>query len=180
MRLFTVDAFTDTPFKGNPAAVCVLDKPLNETQYVDIAQEMNLSETAFVNLEAGIYQLRWFTPEREIDLCGHATLATAKVLFDKYNIEKDVLEFSTRSGILTVKNVGDRLEMNFPVGLSSEITIKDSLLEEALGEMPKTIFENGEWYLSEFENETQIKQLKPNFTGLLNHPKKKFIVIPFL
>ena len=88
MRLFTVDSFTHTPFKGNPAAVCVLDKPLSEAQYIDIAQEMNLSETAFVYLENDVYQLRWFTPEVEIDLCGHATLAAAKILFDKFNVEK--------------------------------------------------------------------------------------------
>lgn len=95
MRLFTVDAFTDTAFKGNPAAVCVLENPLTEAQYLDIAKEMNLSETAFVYLKDGVYQLRWFTPEVEIELCGHATLATAKILFDKYKVETEVLKFNT-------------------------------------------------------------------------------------
>src|SRR5690606_37547309 len=106
MRLFTVDAFTKVPFKGNPAAVCVLDKPLTEAAYIDIAQEMNLSETAFVYEEVDKYRLRWFTPTLEIDLCGHATLATAKILFEKFNVTKDVLEFNTRSGVLTVKKSG--------------------------------------------------------------------------
>src|SRR5690606_4371942 len=116
MRLFTVDAFTNVPFKGNPAAVCVLEKPLTEAAYMNIAQEMNLSETAFVYLENGQYHLRWFTPTVEVDLCGHATLATAKILFDKINVAKGVLEFNTRSGLLTVKKRGNQLEMDFPIG----------------------------------------------------------------
>ncbi|MEC3905630.1 PhzF family phenazine biosynthesis isomerase [Tamlana sp. 2201CG12-4] len=176
MRLFTVDSFTSKPFKGNPAAVCVLEKPLTEAQYVDIAQEMNLSETAFVYLENEVYQLRWFTPEVEIDLCGHATLATAKILFDKYKVEKEVLEFNTKSGILTVRQVGELLEMNFPIGRLSEVKEKDTLLEKVLGATPMSILESNNWYLIEFDNVEQIKKLTPNFNSLSQHHKTKFIV----
>ncbi|WP_299556980.1 PhzF family phenazine biosynthesis isomerase [Seonamhaeicola sp.] len=176
MRLFTVDSFTDMPFKGNPAAVCVLEKPLTDEQYIDIAQEMNLSETAFVYLEDGVYQLRWFTPEVEIELCGHATLATAKVLFDKYNVETEVLEFNTLSGILTVKRSGTLLEMNFPIGKLTDIGQSDALLESALNEKPVAISEDGKWYLAELESDSVLRALQPNFNTLLEHPKSKFIV----
>ncbi|WP_406682722.1 PhzF family phenazine biosynthesis protein [Seonamhaeicola sp. MEBiC1930] len=176
MRLFTVDSFTDTPFRGNPAAVCVLEEPLTEEQYINIAQEMNLSETAFVYLDDGIYQLRWFTPEVEIDLCGHATLATAKILFDKYKVESDLLEFNTRSGILTVKQKGDLLEMNFPIGKLTEVTGNDALLESALNEKLVSISEDGDWYLAELESDEKLRSLQPNFNALLKHSKSKFIV----
>ena len=176
MRLFTVDSFTDTPFKGNPAAVCVLERPLTEEQYIDIAQEMNLSETAFVYLEDGVYQLRWFTPECEIELCGHATLATAKVLFDKYKVEKEVLEFNTLSGILTVKISGNLLEMNFPIGKLTEVFNNDVLIESALHEKIIAISENNQWYLVELESDKLLRKLQPNFNTLLEHPKSKFIV----
>lgn len=176
MRLFTVDSFTDTPFKGNPAAVCVLDKPLSVPQYIDIAQEMNLSETAFVYLEDEQYQLRWFTPEVEIDLCGHATLATAKILFETYKVEKELLEFNTKSGILTVRKIGDLLEMNFPIGKMTSVSVNDDLIDAALGQSPVVISEHKDWYLLEFENEEQVRNLKPNFSKLLEHSKVKFIV----
>lgn len=175
MRLFTVDSFTDTPFKGNPAAVCVLEEPLSDEQYVDIAQEMNLAETAFVYLENDAYQLRWFTPEVEVDLCGHATLATAKILFEKYNVEKEVLEFNTKSGILTVRQSGSLLEMNFPIGKAAEIENNDSLIEEAFNLKPISIFEDNNWCLIEFENETQVENLNPKLNKLLEHEKLNFI-----
>ncbi|WP_248722107.1 PhzF family phenazine biosynthesis protein [Seonamhaeicola sp. ML3] len=176
MRLFTVDAFTDTPFKGNPAAVCVLENPLTEAQYLDIAKEMNLSETAFVYLKDGVYQLRWFTPEVEIELCGHATLATAKILFDKYKVETEVLKFNTLSGVLTVKQNDDLLEMNFPIGTLTQVEEKDALLESALMEKITTISEDDKWYLAELESEETLINLKPNFSKLLEHSKSKFIV----
>src|SRR5690606_34705123 len=104
--------------------------------YIDIAQEMNLSETAFVYEEVDKYRLRWFTPTLEIDLCGHATLATAKILFEKFNVTKDVLEFNTRSGVLTVKKSGNRLEMDFPIGKTQPENPDDALLEALLGDKP--------------------------------------------
>ncbi len=175
MRLFTVDSFTNVPFKGNPAAVCVLEQPLSEKQYINIAQEMNLAETAFVYLEDGQYQLRWFTPQVEVDLCGHATLATAKILFEKYKVEKDLLEFKTKSGILTVKQKGDLLEMNFPIGKVTKSHTRDRLIEEAFGIEPISISIDKDWCLIEFENETQLKSVTPDFNKLLKHSKVNFI-----
>ncbi|KJD32525.1 hypothetical protein PK35_09985 [Tamlana nanhaiensis] len=176
MRLFTIDAFTNTPFKGNPAAVCVLDEPLTEAEYIDIAQEMNLSETAYVYLENGEYQLRWFTPEAEIDLCGHATLATAKVLFDIYNVAQEELAFNTRSGILTVKQAGKFLEMNFPIGYLNQVSNEDALSEEALGAKPVEIWQDKSWCLIKLENDEALKNLTPNFNLLKTHQQTMFIV----
>lgn len=176
MRLFTVDAFTNVPFKGNPAAVCVLEKPLTEAAYMDIAQEMNLSETAFVYEENGQYQLRWFTPTQEIDLCGHATLATAKILFDKFSVTKDVLEFHTKSGMLTVKKRGNQLEMDFPLGKTQPENPNDALLEAFLGEKPITVNSDKDWCLVEVSHSDSVRDLKPQFELLIKHSKKKFII----
>ena len=176
MRLFTVDAFTNVPFKGNPAAVCVLEKPLTEAAYMDIAQEMNLSETAFVYEENGQYQLRWFTPTQEIDLCGHATLATAKILFDKFSVTKDVLEFHTKSGMLTVKKRGNQLEMDFPLGKTQPEDSNNALLEAFLGEKPITVNSDKDWCLVEVSHSDSVRDLKPQFELLIKHPKKKFII----
>lgn len=176
MRLFTVDAFTNIPFKGNPAAVCVLEKPLTEAAYIDIAQEMNLSETAFVYEENGRYQLRWFTPTLEIDLCGHATLATAKILFEKFNVTKDILEFHTRSGVLTVKKRGHQLEMDFPIGKTQPENPNDALLEAFLGEKPIAVHSDKDWCLVEVSQSDLIRHLKPQFELLIKHSKKKFII----
>lgn len=176
MRLFTVDSFTDRPFKGNPAAVCVLKQPLSEAEYIDIAQEMNLSETAFVYEKDGVYQLRWFTPTSEIDLCGHATLATAKIIFEKFNIASDTLEFNTKSGILTVKKVGNQLEMNFPLGTTVADNLNDNLLVEFLKNRPIAVQTSGDWCLIEVENSEIVEKLIPNFNLLLKHSKRKFVV----
>jgi len=115
MKYYVVDAFTDTFFKGNQAGVCVLEKLLDEKTMQNIAFENNLSETAFLIKNSDYYDLRWFTPEYyEIDLCGHATLASAYILFSFF--EKDICEikFNTQSGLLTVKQLNDKLTMNFP------------------------------------------------------------------
>ena len=176
MRLFTVDAFTDVPFKGNPAAVCVLEKPLTEADYIDIAQEMNLSETAFVYKEDGRYRLRWFTPTLEIDLCGHATLATAKILYDKLNVTQDVLEFNTRSGLLTVKKKGNQLEMDFPIGKMQPENPNDAILEAFFGEKPLAVNSDKDWCLVEVSHSDLIRHLNPQFNLLKKHSKKKFII----
>ena len=117
ITFFQVDSFTGEPFKGNPAGVCVLDGPLDETTMQNIAAEMNLSETAFaVQITTGNivnafkFSLRWFTPTCEIDLCGHATLAVARVLYDIYEIKAETIVFDTKSGDLYVKRVNDQPE----------------------------------------------------------------------
>lgn len=108
IKIYQVDAFTSESFKGNPAAVCILEDDISDELMKNIAQEMNLSETAFVkhlknsNIGKGnLFSLRWFTPEVEVDLCGHATIATSKVLFDEFNIKEQYIKYETKSGLLT-------------------------------------------------------------------------------
>src|SRR5262245_2648937 len=109
-----VDAFTNVAFRGNPAAVCILDSPREEVWMQSVATEMNLSETAFLHPEADGYRLRWFTPTTEIALCGHATLASAHVLWENGS-QETLLKFYTMSGLLTARRLSDWIELNFPV-----------------------------------------------------------------
>lgn len=113
--LFQIDAFTDRPFAGNPAAVCLLDEPADEAWMEDVAAEMNLSETAFLVPADDGWHLRWFTPTVEVDLCGHATLASAHVLWEVGHLPVDRdARFQTRSGLLSARRDGDWIELNFP------------------------------------------------------------------
>lgn len=135
MKQYIVDAFTDKVFAGNQAAVCVLDAWPSQQRMIDIAVENNLSETAFTVKEGDRYRLRWFTPGGEIDLCGHATLATAYVLFRFYNRSADRVAFETLSGPLLVERRGDRYEMDFPVYAHRPVPVTDAM-EDALGVRP--------------------------------------------
>ena len=132
---FIVDAFTDTVFKGNPAAVCLLDEWLSDDALQNIAKENNLSETAFTVKNDDYYELRWFTPSGEIDLCGHATLATAFVLFQFKEIEAEKLIFATQSGELVVTRKADYYELNFPAYAMQQVPVT-SEMEEAIGVCP--------------------------------------------
>ena len=132
---FIVDAFTDTVFKGNPAAVCLLDEWLSDNTLQNIAKENNLSETAFTVKKNGYYDLRWFTPGGEIDLCGHATLATAFVLFQFKEKEAENLTFATQSGELVVTKKAEYYELNFPVYSMHQVPVT-SEMEEAIGVRP--------------------------------------------
>ncbi len=115
MKLFKVDAFADKPFAGNPAAVCILPLPKNEAWMQSIAQEMNVSETAFIYPMKDGYNLRWFTPTTEVDLCGHATLATAHVLWEiNFLTTHEEARFYTKSGLLTARQSEGWIELNFP------------------------------------------------------------------
>src|SRR6266705_1044307 len=125
MRLLTIDAFTDQPFRGNPAAVCLLDRERDAEWMQHVAAEMNLSETAFLLRQAACpepsqsegergWSLRWFTPAVEVDLCGHATLASAHALWGEKVDDASVLRFHTRSGLLTASRDGDWIELDFP------------------------------------------------------------------
>ncbi|MBI9048679.1 MAG: PhzF family phenazine biosynthesis protein [Anaerolineaceae bacterium] len=169
MKIYTVDAFTNRPFRGNPAAVCPLSKMLPDDTLQDIACEMNLSETAFfVPVDDG-YHLRWFTPLQEVDLCGHATLATAHILWQKqYLSEEKIAVFSTLSGTLTAKKQGDWIAMQFPRGETRPITSSISEILQALGiENPVFIGQyRPDRYLIELKNEEQIRQVIPNFSKL--------------
>nr|MDA8228188.1 PhzF family phenazine biosynthesis isomerase [Desulfitobacterium hafniense] len=116
LKIFQVDAFTEEPFKGNPAAVCILTEGKDDKWMVSLANEMNLSETAFLTRVDGGYNLRWFTPEVEVDLCGHATLASAHILWEEgYMSKEEVIHFFTRSGVLKAKKINGWIELDFPI-----------------------------------------------------------------
>lgn len=159
MKYYVVDAFTDKLFKGNPAGVCVLDSPLKDNVMQKIAFENNLAETAFVIKNGDYYDLRWFTPDVEIDLCGHATLATAYVLLNYYDKAESV-NFETKSGRLTVARDSELLTMNFP---SRPPLLTDTLpqLEEALGCKVIETYKSRD-FLAIVESEDTVKNLKVN------------------
>lgn len=136
MKQYIVDAFTDKIFHGNPAAVCILDRWLPDKTMSAIAEENSLSETAFIVKEAGNYRLRWFTPGGEIDLCGHATLASAFVLLNFYDTNADKISFETMSGTLTITKTGDLYEMNFPAYELKQIPVTDEMTD-AIGIRPQ-------------------------------------------
>ena len=166
VKIFQVDAFTDVPFKGNPAAICILDKVRDDTWMQDVAKEMNLSETAFLYTQGDGYQLRWFTPALEVELCGHATLASAHVLWDAEFLKPtEQARFHTLSGLLTAELKGDEILMNFPQRLESPIPIPDGL-SEALGAEPKYVGETEFDLLVELDSETVVRDLTPDFRKL--------------
>ncbi|RUR34343.1 PhzF family phenazine biosynthesis protein [Vreelandella nanhaiensis] len=127
LDLYQVDAFASRPFEGNPAAVCPLDAWLDDVTLQAIAAENNLSETAFFVAGGAGYHLRWFTPKVEVDLCGHATLAAAWVIFNRLGYSADTLHFETRSGVLTVRREGDELAMNFPAKTLASLDMHDEV-----------------------------------------------------
>ncbi len=166
-----VDAFTTTPFAGNPAAVCVLLEAQDDRWMQDVAQEMNLSETAFLLPQAEGFSLRWFTPTVEVDLCGHATLASAHVLWEAGYLKLDEpARFHTRSGLLTAQCQGDWIELNFPAAETELVGSAPSELEQALGTPLKTIGHNWLGYLVEVESEAIVHTLYPNFALLASLP----------
>lgn len=162
LQLFQADAFTGRQFAGNPAAVVPLDRWLPDGLMQRIAMENNLSETAFYVPYDDGYGLRWFTPVMEVNLCGHATLATAHILFENFIRTKSFIRFTTRSGILTVHKNGDLLEMDFPSAIPKPISIPD-LLEGALGCTPRYCFAGGEDIMAVFDHEEDILQMNPDF-----------------
>jgi PhzF family phenazine biosynthesis protein len=160
IKQYQVDAFASRAFEGNPAAVCPLETWLDDALLQAIAEENNLSETAFfVPSEKG-FKLRWFTPLQEVDLCGHATLATAHVIFEILGCSKQVITFETRSGELFVERKGELLEMNFPASppLSCEYS---EILAEGLGQRPLEQLAADD-YLALFDSEATIRAITPN------------------
>ena len=132
MKYFIVDAFTDKAFRGNPAGVCVVDTPISDELMQTIAFENNLAETAFLTPSEGHYKLRWFTPEVEIDLCGHATLASAYIIMNYISSERTEVQFKTKSGLLYVKRDGSLYKMDFPRRKPMPCKIPSGL-QDALG-----------------------------------------------
>lgn len=174
--IIQVDAFTDRPFAGNPAAVCVLPSPQSDTWMQQVAREMNLSETAFLLKQDDGYHLRWFTPAVEVALCGHATLASAHTLWTEGHLPPDAeARFHTLSGLLTAKRQGDWIELNFPAKLSEEIAPPPGLLE-SLHTAATYIGKNEYDYLVEVESEEILRQMAPDFTQLRSLPVRGVIV----
>ena len=160
MKQYIVDAFTNKPFSGNPAAVCVMDSWLSEESMMKLAMENNLSETAFIVREDAGYHLRWFTPGTEVELCGHATLASSFVILNYYEPDSDVVQFNTLSGVLTVRRNGSSYEMNFPTYELSEIPVTDAM-EAAFGIRPvKAVL--GLDLICVFETEEQVRSMHPD------------------
>ena len=171
-----VDAFTNIPFAGNPAAVCVLPTPQDERWMQNIAQEMNLSETAFLVRQDDGFNLRWFTPTVEVPLCGHATLASAHVLWSEGHFSPDeVARFYTKSGVLIAKLQGEWIELDFPVN-HSQATVAPPELKQALGVPYKSVLQNSLGYLVELESEELVRQIQPNFQLLKTLPISDIIV----
>lgn len=176
LKIFQVDAFTDRPFTGNPAAVCILPEQGDERWMQDVAQEMNLSETAFLYRQGGVFNLRWFTPLVEVDLCGHATLASAHILWeDGYLQPEQQAQFYTRSGLLTAERKGDWIELDFPSEPEEE-TIPPINLGTALGVTPKYAGKNRFDYLVEVDSEDIVRNLKPDLALLAEIPVRGVIV----
>jgi PhzF family phenazine biosynthesis protein len=166
LRIIQVDAFTDRPFAGNPAAVCVLPGPADERWMQDVAREMNLSETSFLHRLDDGYRLRWFTPAFEVDLCGHATLAAAHVLWEDGHLPADApARFHTRSGLLTATRSGGWIEMDFPAKPASAAE-PPAGLEQALGVGARYVGRSSFDYLVEVDTEEAVRRLRPNFSLL--------------
>jgi predicted PhzF superfamily epimerase YddE/YHI9 len=174
--LFHVDAFTDKPFAGNPAAVCILSDQRPDAWMQQVGAEMNLSETAFVQKQEDGFRLRWFTPKVEVDLCGHATLASAHVLWQEGHARPDeIIRFYTRSGVLTAGRNAGLIELDFPL-IPEEPAAAPPGLVEALG-VPFEYVGKGRFdYLVEVDSEATLRNLASNFHQLASLPIRGLIV----
>jgi predicted PhzF superfamily epimerase YddE/YHI9 len=174
IKQYQVDAFATRAFEGNPAAVCPLQGWLDDDLMQAIAEENNLSETAFFVPSDKGFALRWFTPVKEVDLCGHATLATAHVIFEQLGYAGEVITFETRSGELFVNRQGQQLEMDFPACPPTPCALPD-LLAEGLGQRPIEVWAADD-YLAVFDSEATVRAITPN-QALLGQLDLRAVVI---
>jgi PhzF family phenazine biosynthesis protein len=165
MNIYIVDAFTNVAFKGNPAGVCLLDSIQSDQWMQQVASEMNLSETAFLYQEGEGFRLRWFTPLAEVDLCGHATLASAHILWEEHISSDSEISFYTKSGVLKAEKEYDWINLNFPLEIASACTAPTELIE-GLGVEFKFVGRNRMDYIVEVASEHIVRNLKPNFSEL--------------
>jgi PhzF family phenazine biosynthesis protein len=166
LRITQVDAFTNRPFAGNPAAVCILPTPAQPAWMLDVAREMNLAETAFLVPQRDGYDLRWFTPSVEVDLCGHATLASAHVLWEDGHLKPEVqARFHTRSGLLTADRRESWIELDFPATPATAAPPPSGLVD-ALGAKPTFVGRSKFDYLIEVEHEDAVRGLTPDLTAV--------------
>lgn len=175
-ELYQVDAFTEMPFEGNPAAVCLLKNPKSDRWMQRLAGEMNLSETAFLLPEGDGWRLRWFTPATEVDLCGHATLASAKVLFETQpELRQNRIKFLTRSGELWADWVDGRVALDFP-GMVYQPFSYETGVERTLGLKPIAAVFSGHYFLFEAENENIVRNAQPDIRALEKLPMPEVII----
>ena len=171
------DAFTDKPFAGNPAAVCLLKRPATSKWMLNVAREMNLSETAFLLRRGSGYQLRWFTPVAEVDLCGHATLASAHVLWEGGLVKRSSrILFSTKSGPLTARRNSGWIELDFPSKPARRVTAPE-LLKKGLGVELLYVGLNQTDYMAQVRSEDVLRRLKPDFAALAKLPGYRGVAV---
>ena len=176
-KIIVVDAFTDTPFAGNPAAVCLLPAPADEAWMRLVAREMNLAETAFLYPEADGWRLRWLTPSVEVDLCGHATLASAHVLWEDGHLSHSATaQFYTRSGLLTATRGPRRITLDFPAMLAQPAEPPAALCRALGASSPIWIGRNQFDYLVELADEATVRALEPDHALLASLPVRGVIV----
>ena len=168
LPIWQVDAFSARRFGGNPAAVVRLDDWLADAMLLAIAAENNLSETAYIrpSTESGCdYDIRWFTPRVEVSLCGHATLASAWVVFHRLEVARTRVVFGSKSGPLPVERDGERLVLDFPVGTLEPAPQSDTLLK-ALGRAPRELYAGYQW-LALYDSEAEVRALRPDMAGII-------------
>jgi len=176
-KIVQVDAFTAEPYRGNPAAVCVLTRPRDETWMKRVATEMNLSETAFLVKHEAEWLLRWFTPAREVDLCGHATLASAHVLFEDGHASRDeAIRFRTKSGRLSARSSGGWIEMDFPVEAAESTAEPTGLLEALRIERAEWLGRNRMDVLVQLPDAAAVRDLRPDLVRLADVEARGVIV----
>jgi PhzF family phenazine biosynthesis protein len=176
MKFFTVDAFTNRPFSGNPAGVCILDNIIPDNLLQLIAREINCSETAFILAKNGNYEIRWFTPKTEVNLCGHATLAAAHVLYElKYCNSETPIQFESKSGKLTATRNEDKIELDFPQIFVEEAPSND-IIEKAFDIKPVYVGKNDNRYLIEIDDYEKLLSIKPDFQLLKTADLGRFII----
>lgn len=174
--LYQLDAFADTVFAGNPAAVVPLESWLSDETMQNIADENNLSETCFFIPTENGFHIRWFTPTLEVDLCGHATLAAAYVIFHILNYQQAEISFESRSGVLKVSRNEDWLTLDFPVD-TYQVAVAPPALNESLGELaPFTVFKGKSDYMVVLDSETQLREIKPDILILSTVPTRGIIL----
>ena len=161
---YLVDSFSDKPFNGNPAGVCLLRKPVPPSTMQKIAAEINVSETAFICPQGSLFGLRWFTPTQEVELCGHGTLAAAHILFETSLVNKDVsIQFRTLSGILMARKAKDGIELDFPKLTKEPFEDPHATLEKILGTKPKAAWKSDKHLFVELAREQDVKEFVPDF-----------------
>jgi PhzF family phenazine biosynthesis protein len=176
LPIVQIDAFASTPFEGNPAAVCVLPAPRDAAWMQNVAREMNLAETAFLVRRDSGFDLRWFTPAVEVDLCGHATLASAHALWEGGHLPPtETASFHTKSGVLTARKLDDWIELNFPATPAVPAEPPDALTA-ALGVTPRFVGKSRFDYLVAVESEAAVRGVRPDFARLRELPVRGVIV----